>query len=528
MQLRVFFLNILLSIMLVGCSLMPNEMKLAGEIMDSNPDSALHILRQVHSVHSLSDENRALYGILLFQILDKGNKPLQPDSLINFSVYYFERKNDKPLLALAYYYKARVYKRSQQFDKATILYLKTLDLNKTENNYRLLGKIYSDMGDMCTSQKDFNASLEKYNKSIDYLKKAGDTLEALYKVIDIARIYRFKHENNKAKMYYKQSLSQSTDSFLHGLAFQEIGINYYFSKQYDSAKYYLRKSLLYPYKGNNYALRCYNLADLYFDINQFDSAFLYANKALKYPGTFFTQRECYRILTNTEFNLGDLKQMAVYMSKYQDTSDSVRKIENQTKTSVLENLHETTGTVSKSKQFIEILGIIVVLILITGFIIVIGLQKRRKREELELGMAKETIAQNQSVLKQNLIRKIEENKLEKITGQKKLSAKEKEAALLEIYNRCLNLENWNQFSKMMNQTFNNLIQHLETTLPEINQKELIWICLFLLDFTLPDMALVLNFQMSSLYKLKQRVAQKMNLNSTKELEKLLLHLSQKN
>ena len=106
---------------------MPNEMKTAQKIMDTNPDSALHILQRMHPNQSFLDADRALYGILLFQALDKSNKTLQPDSAINFSVSYYQNTNDKQHLAIAYYYKARLYKRAQQFDQATILYLKTLD-----------------------------------------------------------------------------------------------------------------------------------------------------------------------------------------------------------------------------------------------------------------------------------------------------------------------------------------------------------------------------------------------------------------
>jgi len=66
-----------------------------------------------------------------------------------------------------------------------------------------------------------------------------------------------------------------------------------------------------------------------------------------------------------------------------------------------------------------------------------------------------------------------------------------------------------------------LIYNIETNYSDINHKEIIWICLFLLDVPLTDMALILESQIGSIYKLKQRIAQKMNLSSTKELESLL-------
>lgn len=523
MQSKAFFLNILLGLALAGCTHLPKELENAQKLLDSKPDSALDILQ--HPPRTYSDANRALYGILLFQALDKNNKTLQPDSSISFSIKYFEKANDKQHLAIAYYYKARLYKRAQQFDKATEFYLKALDLTQNQKNFYLLGKIYSDMGDICAIQKDYTKALRKYESSANLYKQVGDTFEASYKSIDIARIYRFMKDLKKARLFYKQSLSLNADSFLSGITYQEIGINYYFAKQYDSAHYFLNKSLLYPYKGTNYAIRCYNLADLYFDINQYDSALQYAIKALKYPCTFVIQRECYRILTNTEFKLSDLKQMAVYMSKYQDCSDSVRKIEALTKLSVLEDLHQTNGVVSKSRQSLIVLGIVVLIITMLSLSIVFILRKRSRKKEIELDKAKETINEKQILLRDNLIHKIAENRAEKASELKKGSVKEREVILLEIYNRCLQLENWNSFSKLMNQIFNNLILTLEKNYPEINQKEIVWVCLFLLHIPLAEMALILDCQMGSLYKLKQRVAQKMNLSSTKELELVLQRMS---
>src|ERR1035437_3433645 len=153
---KIYLFCILFCLSLIGCSLMPNEIKTAEKIMQTNPDSALHILQHLPPNRAFSDADRALYGILLFQALDKNDKALQPDSAINFSVNYYQNTNDKQHLAVAYYYKALLYKRAQLFDQATLVYLKSLDLIRNEKNFKLLGKIYSDMGDICSFQKDFN------------------------------------------------------------------------------------------------------------------------------------------------------------------------------------------------------------------------------------------------------------------------------------------------------------------------------------------------------------------------------------
>jgi len=528
MHSKSLIVSILLGFFLVSCSFMPNEMKLAEKIMETNPDSALQILQKIHPNQAFTDADRALYGLLLFQALEKSNKPLKPDSVISFSLRYYQSTNNKPRLATSYFYKAKLYKVAQRFDDATLLYLKALDLIQNSKDYHLLGKIYSDMGDICSLQTDYIEALKKYQESINNYKSAGDTIEASYKVIDIGRMYRFLKDYKKAQHYYMLALSQTPDSMLQGSAYQEIGVNYYKAQLIDSAKYFLSKSLLYPYKATNYAIRCYFLSELYFDKQLYDSAFRYAALAIKYPSTFYNQRDCYRILANTEYSRGDFKKVAYYLSKYQDCVDSVRKIETQTKTSVLEDMHQTNGAFSKSKQYVIIFVCIIPILILLSLFIVYRLRKRNKKKEEELVQAEVKLTEKQTLLKDSLIQKIEESKVLQTSHLSKISIAQREQIYKDIYMICLHLNDWEAFKKLMNQTFNNLVKSLETKYTDLNQKELIWSCLFLLDVPTNDITIILDCQVGSLYKLKQRLAQKMNLSSTKELEHILHELSENN
>ncbi len=353
-----------------------------------------------------------------------------------------------------------------------------------------------------------------------------DLIQASYKMIDIGRIFRIQKKYNEAWQFYKQALSQTNDSILQGLAYQEIGVNYYLSKNYDSARYFLQKSLLFPYKGTNYAIRNYFLADLFFDVNKLDSSINYATKALQFPSTFYNQRDCYRILANAEYSRHNFKNVSYYMSKYQDCTDSVRKIEAQTKTSVLEDIHQTNGAFSKSKQFLRLLAMVIPILLLIGLTIVIRLRKRSKKKEIELKQTEVKLTEKQRLLKDSIVQKIEESKLLQTQNQPKISQSQQERIFLDIYSVNLHLNDWAAFKKLMNQTFNNIVDTLESENPDINHKEIIWSCLFLLKISTPDITLILDCQVSSLYKIKQRLAQKMQLKTTKELESRLQILSE--
>jgi len=506
---------------LAGCSFQPSEMKIAEQVMETAPDSALHLLQSMHIDHSMSSADRALYGLLYFQALDKNRLPLTPDSLINFSLNYYQKENDIKRLPYCYFYKARIYKITQRYDEATILYLKALDQLQNNKNYDLLGKIYADMGDICSLQKDYENALRKYQLSADYYKNAGKPIDASYRILDIGRTYRYIKNYKAAHKYYNQALTQTTDSVFQGAALQEIGISYFQAKQYDSAQYYLRKSLLFPYISTNFSIRCYQLSDLFFNIAQYDSAYSYAVIALKYPANFFTQRECYRILANTAYVKGNFKQMAIYMTYFQAYSDSVRQIESQTKITVLEDIHQTTEAAGKTRQYLTILGWILPFLVTISIFILLRLRKRNKGNEEQLEQVELQLSEKQSLLRNSLIQKIEETKTLQAVARKKASLAEREMMDKELYNICLHTNDWGKFSNLMNHTFNNLISKLERNYPDISHKEITWCCLFLLDVPTLEVLLLLEYKQDSLYKLKQRLVQKMSLKNVKELESWL-------
>jgi tetratricopeptide (TPR) repeat protein len=510
-----------------GCSLMPNEIKTAERILESDPDSALHILQHMRTDKlMLSSSDRALYGLLYFQALDNNKLTLQPDSLIDYSLGYYQHSSDKSRLSLCYFYKARLLKIAQQYDQATVFYLKALDNSQDKKDFVLKGKIYADMGDICSFQKDYNEALKKFQLSSDCFNRAGKIVDASYSLLDIGRTYRLAEDYKAALKFYRKALSQSSDSMFYGVAMQEIGINYYRAKKYDSAQFYLRKSIRFPYKNTNYAIRCFTLADLFFDVAKYDSAYKYASIALKYPANYFTQRECYRLLANTEYVKGNFKQMAIFMTQFQTCSDSVRKIESQTKITVLEDLHQTSETANKTKKYLIVLGWLIPLIVLISLFVLYRLRKRNKGKEKQLEEAVVQINQKQNLLVDTLIQKIEETRSVQASTYKKSSLVQREQMDKELYNTCLHINEWEVFKSLMNKTFNNLISSLESSYSDITRKELIWCCLFLLDVPTPEMALVLDSQPGSLYKMKSRLTLKMNLKSTKELDQLLKEKSE--
>ena len=167
------------------------------------------------------------------------------------------------------------------------------------------------------------------------------------------------------------------------------------------------------------------LSDLFFDIEQFDSAYKYANLALKYPTTYFNQRDCYRILANTEYNRGNLRQMAKYMSKYQIYTDSIRKVETQTKTSVLEKLHDSDQqTTGIKKNMIWTVSTLVIILI--GFIwIAYRFYQQIQSKRTQIYTYKQELLQKQEFVAQNLTQKLAETRELQASARKKATPEQR-------------------------------------------------------------------------------------------------------
>ncbi|MDR3651853.1 MAG: tetratricopeptide repeat protein [Paludibacter sp.] len=493
--------------------------------METKPDSALNILQQIKPAEYKSDANRALYNLLYSEALEKNYKPLMPDSIIDFSINYYQNQNDQLHLARCYYSKGFKLKYNQRYDDATVLFLKALDCLQDKNDLPLSGHIYSNLGDIYSIQNDYKGALKKYTTSLEYFNRAGMKIDENYENLFIGRTYLFLKDYKTSQKYFRFVLKQTKDSTICGVLYQEMGLRFYNQKQLDSAQYFFYKCLHYPAEGNNYSIRNFNLADLLFDKAQYDSSFVYATISLKHPASFYTRRECYRILANIEYIRNDIKQLGKYIAQYQSYGDSIRNVESQTKCSVLENLHAKTQEANGAKRNSSLIVFVLIFSIALSTLLVFFLYKRYKLKKEQLDIFKAQLTNNQNIVSQELARKIEQTRALQVEARKNASVEDRLRLDKELYNSMIYINDWDLFQSEMNHAFNNIVETLKLKFPEINQKEIMWCCLNLLDIPHSDRIMLLDATSDSLYKLKQRLALKLNLKSTRNLSSFLKELA---
>ena len=115
---------LIFSLVIVGCSHQEQPhnsvFTQAEQIVVEHPDSVVIILEPYWADTTLSNPDRALFGLLYTEALHRSGLATETMSLIQFSRDYYESHNDKPRLARALLHHAIVLYHKQQTHEAVL------------------------------------------------------------------------------------------------------------------------------------------------------------------------------------------------------------------------------------------------------------------------------------------------------------------------------------------------------------------------------------------------------------------------
>ena len=97
---------------------------------------------------------------------------------------------------------------------------------------------------------------------------------------------------------------------------------------------------------------------------------------------------------------------------------------------------------------------------------------------------------------------------------RKLTLYDKQEIDRKVFEECLFVNDNQSFDRLMNFTFNDILIKLRKVNPDLSRNELMYCCFVLLGLSNQEIILILDMQISSIYKLKQRLAQKLNLETS--------------
>ena len=515
--------TLVLALIFSACNQTNEKLQTAEGLLMDMPDSSLYILQNIYpDFQDMKDSEKALFGVLFVSASDKMKRPINDyEDLINFSINYYNRTNNKEKLAQSYFYKARIYLNKREDTEATKFLFQALEIAGNSNDASLLAKINADLAQISIYHDEYDKSLEYLDTASSYFNKSGerDNLSKMY--LMKGWIYQTTDKYEDALSASWSALNITSDSIIKGDALHDIGMALYLMDQNDSAIYYIKRSLEYPYYSTNKALRYANLAFVFDDLSQNDSATFYLNKALNCDIDIYIARDCYQGLMDISIEQNQTEKTSLYLERYKMCEDSIKKLERQPNINFVEQLHNAGMQTSKAQSKIWILaGLIMIIVLVTA-LLVIYLVKRNRKEQEKTNSYK-SVLQEKHTLQLTEIQHQLKGKREEYAEQRKIADYEQRCMVeKKIYNEVLCIDNEEHFLIKMNKTLNRLPEKLIKDYSNITYKEIVWCCLFILEIPSPDMALLLNYTQTSLYKFKQRLVKKLELKNAKDLEQML-------
>lgn len=430
----------------------PHALQQAEMLMNTRPDSALHLLEDMaDSLAMLPEETQMYHHLLTIQAKDKQYITHTSDSLINRIVSFYEDYGDNERLMMAYFYQGSVYRDMNDAPRALKAFHQALNLNVP--NYDLQAKAYNQMGTLFMYQGLYDEVIRVNRKAIALYLLQGKKNKISYAQRDIARMYDTKNMPDSALHYYKEACNmamEDRDSTRYYNILSELGGYYYEIKKVDRAKQILLLCKEIDYIDNKTHIYSM-LGHVYRHELQEDSANFYYLKAAA-NGDIYQAYNNYRhsfMMSNKEGNYAEAVNFIKKALTLKDSIDKITQTETITKINSLYNYqHTETENIrlqinqERQKNMLYITSFAALLAILTSIFLAVyhkmrkkqALYERNKREQI----ANKKYERSQKALQDNL-QKISE--LEKLLNNFNKEEKQLDQELLQAQQKKLRAQN---------------------------------------------------------------------------------------
>lgn len=216
----------------------------AEELLNTDPDSALRILRAIPERGRRRGANQARYNMLLTEARYKADSLPLDDSIIRISVDYYEIHEDGHNAARARYLAGITDYTNDRYSPALVNFLRAEKFAEQSTDTMLCGLIYRSIGDCYTQFFEIKTALEYYIKANSFFRKVNAERYEKWGYIDIANQYFNIKNYPKAKEYAQKAKKYSEtsgDINLGNVANNLIAMIHVEKSEADSALIYYRQ-----------------------------------------------------------------------------------------------------------------------------------------------------------------------------------------------------------------------------------------------------------------------------------------------
>ncbi len=250
----------------------------AQALQDNHADSALAILDSLRIEDMEDDAIRARYALLKTYI--KANLCQLSecdDSLISVVADYYDKEKMPNEAMMAYFYKADILSRADDYPEAMKNVLKSLEWNDKANDLRFRAKAYDLIGDIYSHASNYPQAILYNRKAAHIFKGLGRKNNEFYSLISAARSYSQDDTTESVAVELLDSLRdnfRNMDSTALGLLhYRYIYPLYLLGRHHEGYEHY-RKALSY-WKGEDRLESNPLVADMFTNIGMYDSAAYY-------------------------------------------------------------------------------------------------------------------------------------------------------------------------------------------------------------------------------------------------------------
>jgi len=369
------------------------ELSKAESLLDSHPDSAMHILHALNKNKVNKNEAvRMNYYLLLYQAEDRCYIDHTSDSIMLKVVHYYEKNQygDQPMRA--YYQLGRVYDDMGDSPEALKYYHKALDLSSTSKSHSTIGRIYSQIGNICYSQGIYNEAISAYQFAYKNYILAKDSLIIPYALRDIGSTYVVQNNADKGFFYYRKAYFMAlkirnqikVDNILSDYADMLMEQNRY------NEAYRLLSLLKIVNDSVTLGFIYSTYATYYQRAGKSDSAIYYGKKALSVGNVYVKYEATYRLFQALS-KQGNYKEAVYFVNQNLNYGDSIRDLKSTAEIKKMQSLYNYNHFMRGKNELIlknKMKQQIIYLIVIGGLLIIfcgggfVYRQKKKKDEEL--------------------------------------------------------------------------------------------------------------------------------------------------
>ena len=383
-------------------------------------------------------------------------------------------------------------------------------------DYHILGRVYSNMGDLCHLAGNFPLSYNMYERSADMYLQNGDTLLYYYDLNNMAFEKGMSKElDNCCYIVHLIEKSEYCNRHLAASCNRTLAEAFLIAHQYDSALYFAYEALHNNQQQEQEPASQLILAQAYSYVGQYDSAVNYALQVIKHSQALGDINNALYILTNND----ETKDKNAIRRTAADRSDTQKLLEiRQGKLSQAVQLLEQDIHRKPNLTWLYAICGILLLIGILGYIYI---HRKRKQRQLLSQQIEALVSQNNAAKQEH-----EQIIQEHTDYTKTLVAQIKEdcAAIVQADNFPKNIcwVNFNEMCNIIDRQFCMLVSKLRRK-KSLNETEIRLCILVLLDLSRVETASILPYALNSVGKLKDQTAKSLGTTG-KNLRDFLLKM----